>query len=232
MLDKIDIENNIQNEANQSEKPEISKKHMMKCMTFKDAIDVKPDIPKEDKILIDPLLNDKSNGSTTNLTDQNLPTQPKQETEEAQNPFFKNDILAKLKSENLENRDVKSCPRLQVFDIDGGLLWKKKLNINCLGLETGLRRKKDGITYFGPIREFNNDIVNDFVVNEDCTNLVLNYFAIFFIKETNSYMIKNLSRNAVFTYYKMYEPIAIKGTNNIFLIGDVQLIIDADYLEE
>lgn len=197
-------------------------KKVVKCMTFDEAEKLLAD---NNEKVSDSRTNQKSNGSSVGDIKSKQRAIPLEE-------LISNDLKQIVENSVKEISDASKYTKLQMFDIDGGLLWKKKLNISCKGLETGLRNKKDGITFFGPIREFNNETVNDFVVNEECKNLVLNYFALYFIKERNSYLIRNLSRNSVSIYAKIEEPFPLSKGSNVFLIGEVTLNVDVDYSKE
>ena len=67
--------------------------------------------------------------------------------------------------------------KLLLEDVVGVILHKLKLYIDASGLQNGLRRLKDGHSYFGIIdkKVYNNiiqdnDIINDYVLNVDTIN--------------------------------------------------------------
>ncbi len=56
-------------------------------------------------------------------------------------------------SSNFTKDEVRLSKKLLLEDIEGELLWRKKLIIDAEGLDTGLRRKRDGMTLFGTLAE-------------------------------------------------------------------------------
>ena len=53
----------------------------------------------------------------------------------------------------LSQEEIKKAKKITLKDSEGELLWHKKLVIDAAGLDTGLRKKRDGVTIFGSIAE-------------------------------------------------------------------------------
>ncbi len=49
--------------------------------------------------------------------------------------------------------EINQAPKLIVEDVEGDLLFKKKLHIDASGLHDSLRKMRDGYTFFGSIKE-------------------------------------------------------------------------------
>lgn len=63
--------------------------------------------------------------------------------------------------------DIQKNPTLSIEELNGELFNDKKVYINAGGLVNGgLRCKRDGVTYFGPIKEQNGIIINDLIINK------------------------------------------------------------------
>jgi hypothetical protein len=67
--------------------------------------------------------------------------------------------------------DIQKNPTLSIEELNGELFNDKKVYINAGGLVNGgLRCKRDGVTYFGPIKEQNGIVINDYEIDfySDC----------------------------------------------------------------
>lgn len=66
----------------------------------------------------------------------------------------------------VSENEIQSNKVIILEETNGNLLNDKKLLINAAGLVNGgLRRRKDGITNFGPVEELNSTIINDYLIN-------------------------------------------------------------------
>ena len=88
-----------------------------------------------------------------------------------------------------------------MIDVEGDLLFNKKLFIDYNGLKNGLRNNKDGFVFFGSVAHFNGKIINDFVLNikddnenneKDIFSKII--FAIFYDKILGKFFFKNIRR--------------------------------------
>ena len=88
-----------------------------------------------------------------------------------------------------------------MIDVEGDLLFNKKLFIDYNGLKNGLRNNKDGFVFFGSVAHFNGKIINDFVLNikddnenneKDIFSKII--FAIFYDKILGKFFFKNVRR--------------------------------------
>jgi hypothetical protein len=59
-----------------------------------------------------------------------------------------------------------------MIDIEGDLLFNKKLFIDCKGLKNSFRNNNDFFVFFGTVAYFNNKIINDFVLNIKGDNII------------------------------------------------------------
>ena len=53
----------------------------------------------------------------------------------------------------IHDSEIKQARKLKLEDIEGNLLNNKQLIIDAGGLTTGLRKMRDGHTFFGPVAE-------------------------------------------------------------------------------
>ena len=89
---------------------------------------------------------------------------------------------------------------ISMIDIEGDLLFNKKLFIDYNGLKNGLRNNKDGFVFFGSVVHFNGKIINDFVLNiKDDENGINEkdifskiFFAIFYDKILGKFFFKTI----------------------------------------
>ena len=86
-----------------------------------------------------------------------------------------------------------------MIDVEGDLLFNKKLFIDYNGLKNGLRNNKDGFVFFGSVAHFNGKIINDFVLNikddnenneKDIFSKII--FAIFYDKILGKFFFKTI----------------------------------------
>lgn len=56
----------------------------------------------------------------------------------------------------------------------------ENIHIDASGISNGLRNKRDGVSYFGPLEKSNNITINDFIINYKKDSKCLRLFYIVF----------------------------------------------------
>lgn len=102
--------------------------------------------------------NNNTENNNSDFGNSNLFTYSVNSTESNQLHFmeqnYKGDskLYSNLQMHNLIilDNEIQTANKLLLQDEEGELLWKKLLIIDASGLQTGLRKKRDGFTFFGP----------------------------------------------------------------------------------
>ena len=138
--------------------------------------------------------------------------------------------------------DINASPFISVHNVSEGRLINKEdiLKINALGLVDKGRAKKDCVVYFSGNRSDNAK--NDYKLNTEYIIQNSYYlFAIYYVKESSSYMLNfyhNLCNSTTISFYKGYElfvkvshdfPVKITS-KEVIKIGD--LILELIPLQE
>jgi 3-deoxy-D-manno-octulosonate 8-phosphate phosphatase KdsC-like HAD superfamily phosphatase len=121
----------------------------------------------------------------------------------------------------ITDHEVDNSYKLLLEDIVGVILNKIKLYIDASGLHNGLRRIKDGHSYFGT-----SENMNDYVLNIDNKNNTV--FHIYYDRLKQIYYfhnINNTNKNPIF--YKLTERYKILNKTYI-LIGDLFFKLDSN----
>ena len=148
------------------------------------------------------------------------------------NDFF---IESPLNTDNKRNNNIinnKVFLDLEVINswiLPKGLL----LHINNEGLENSLRNMKDGITYFGFIKDYNKDNHNseiDYIINpkdeEYDERYIGRHFKIEYYSNVNKYYIQDLGFGFG-TFIKIIDELKIKD-NYLVNIGETYLVFTID----
>jgi hypothetical protein len=146
------------------------------------------------------------------------------------NDFF---IESPLNTDNKRNNNIinnKVFLDLEVINswiLPKGLL----LHINNEGLENSLRNKKDGITYFGFIKDYNKNNINneiDYIINPKDEEYDERYIGRHFKIEfnVNKYFIQDLGFGFG-TFIKIINELKIKD-NYLVNIGETYLVFSID----
>ena len=146
------------------------------------------------------------------------------------NDFF---IESPLNTDNKRNNNIinnKVFLDLEVINswiLPKGLL----LHINNEGLENSLRNKKDGITYFGFIKDYNKNNINneiDYIINPKDEEYDERYIGRHFKIEfnVNKYFIQDLGFGFG-TFIKIINELKIKD-NYLVNIGETYLVFTID----
>jgi hypothetical protein len=53
----------------------------------------------------------------------------------------------------IHDSEIKNIHKIQLEDLNGDILNRQKLTIDAAGLSNSYRNKRDGFTFFGPIKE-------------------------------------------------------------------------------
>ena len=118
-------------------------------------------------------------------------------------------------------------------DLEGCILKSNTLEISYLGLVNSLRKKEDGIVYFGCDHSegntYQNDFLCDYYINSEYLNLkVINpVFTIYFNQEYDQYFIKNntAKEQSSLILLKLHKPI-ILNRKELLAIGDLLVEVE------
>ena len=152
------------------------------------------------------------------------------------NDFF---IETPLNTEDDKKTNIKlSKASLDLEVINSWILPKGLLlHINYQGLENSLRNLKDGITYFGFLKDYNQDDNNseiDYIINpkgeEYDDRYVGRHFKIEYYSNNNKYYIKDLG-SGFGTFIKIIDELIIKD-NYLVNIGETYLVFTIDENEK
>ena len=148
------------------------------------------------------------------------------------NDFF---IETPLNTEDDKKTNIKlSKASLDLEVINSWILPKGLLlHINYQGLENSLRNLKDGITYFGFLKDYNQDDNNseiDYIINpkgeEYDDRYVGRHFKIEYYSNNNKYYIQDLGFGFG-TFIKIIDELIIKD-NYLVNIGETYLVFTID----
>ena len=148
------------------------------------------------------------------------------------NDFF---IETPLNTEDDKKTNIKlSKATLDLEVINSWILPKGLLlHINYQGLENSLRQLKDGITYFGFLKDYNQDDNNneiDYIINpkgeEYDDRYVGRHFKIEYYSNNNKYYIQDLGFGFG-TFIKIIDELIIKD-NYLVNIGETYLVFTID----
>ena len=141
--------------------------------------------------------------------------------------------LLSSKKNSYSNEDIENNYKLVISDFEGDLLNGKKLIINAAGIKNSLRKKQDGITFFGmeTLNELNK---NDFILNlqkimvNKKHKIIDTIFAIYFEKKEKLYYFQSFLKECDETIsYKIPNKIYYEIKNkDRFLLGNNKLIIE------
>lgn len=140
------------------------------------------------------------------------------------------------------DEEIAIAPRLTIEDLDGNLLNGKKLLIDAAGLFNSIRKKRDGIVFFGlhnsSIVSNNNDSSNcndnepldDFKLNIPNVKCTLDHLLmIYYHRKTATYFmksfIKEINNCTIIMTLKVNKPYVI-NKKTFAVIGNIMVIID------
>ena len=123
------------------------------------------------------------------------------------------------------DEEINKSPKLVLMEINKSNIFNGKIiKIDASGYQNGLRKKRDGFTFFGINNKKNNEnenkeneeILNDIIINLKKKNNIKNLdrlFTIYYYKQTGHYFIENLNKdlnqNKYFMYIKIYNEFYI-----------------------
>ena len=145
------------------------------------------------------------------------------------------------KKNSYSNDEIENNYKLAISDFEGDLLNGKILIINAAGYKKSLRKKQDGITFFG-MKTLNEKNKNDFILNlqkiiiNNKNQIIETIFAIYFEKKEKVYYFQSFMKECDEKIsYKIPNKISYEIKNkDHFLIGNyifsVELGENDDYI--
>ena len=149
---------------------------------------------------------------------------PKKKKKNLKPLLFDSKYESDAKKNNMDSNiiyeeEINKSPKLILTEINkSNIFFGKTLKIDASGYQNGLRKKRDGFTFFGIKNKKNHDeeILNDFIINFNKKNNIKNLdriFTIYYNKQTGHYYIENLNKdlkqNKYFMYVKIYNEFYI-----------------------
>lgn len=114
--------------------------------------------------------------------------------------------------------------------LNGELFWNKELIVDCLGLQLGKRRKRDGITIFGTSNTEKRvgDYKNDFVINIKSGEYNKTTTPIFFIefdKGDEHFFIGRISKTIKIFHLLDYDFFLDLNHETFFYLGKIKITV-------
>jgi hypothetical protein len=143
----------------------------------------------------------------------------------------KNDESVEIKEKMIFDQDITPTRKLKISDMEGNLFFKKEIVFDVYGLKSGMRKRKDGICYFGIVSENKTvtavpDKQIDFALNLNLTEIDVKsqhkIFKISYNKSTREYILK--IKDSKFPVYAVLssKPIHLENDyNSFFYFGKV-----------
>ena len=175
----------------------------------------------------------KSQENTSNISE--IPVNQKSQSlaspSQIQNTRATSKTIKKLNLSFITDIDVQQNSIITLEELNGELLKDKIIKINAAGLVTGgLRRKKDGVTNFGPISEQNGNVINDYVINipQNLNEVIPTLFSINFnLLEKTYYLCPSFVDNCGDAAIFMKIDSKLKVDKKLFLsLGEVHFSVE------
>lgn len=182
---------------------------------------------RSDSLICKPILQMNNENDFNSPINKKVKEEQISQLQSERNPNLDRSKLSEIKHDNVKEIDNLRGPRFCVNEINsnhGIQLPEGSIRISPRGYINGLRNAKDGITYFGPsMEDENNNIIVDVEICQHLREKIKTYlFLIYYLQEQKKYYIRSSTEALGLILVKVQEKERYDLTRNeLVMMGDL-----------